>query len=62
MEGYDLISQSNYAKKTGKTRATINYHVRKGNLDTELVDGVPYILIPKDEPLPEPPPKSKSRN
>lgn len=59
MEGYSLMSQSEYARRTKKSRHLINYHVRKGNLDTELISGIPFIKIPNDDPLSQPSPESK---
>lgn len=48
MAAYILMTQSEYAKKCGKSRAIINYYVKKGYLDTAMISGVPHIRIPGD--------------
>lgn len=59
MDGYTLMSQSQYAREVNVTRTTVNYYVREGQLETEVVGGVPYIKIPKNEAFPKPLRKSK---
>lgn len=48
MEVYRLITQAEYAKKCGKSRAIINYYVKRGYLKTDTISGVKYIKVPFD--------------
>lgn len=49
MEAYRLVTQSEYAKKCGKSRSIINYYVKKGYLNIEMISGVPYVKVPEDQ-------------
>lgn len=43
------MTQAEYAKKCGKSRAIINYYVKRGYLDVEVISGMPHIKVPEDQ-------------
>jgi hypothetical protein len=59
MERFSLMSQSEYARKTEKSRQLVHYYVRKELLETTEVSGTKFIKIPKDGSLPQPLSKTK---
>lgn len=59
MEGYTLMSQSEYGRKTKKSRQLVHYYVTKQLLETFEVSGTKFIKIPNDDPLLKPSPESK---
>jgi len=56
---YELISQSDYARRTKKSRQLVKYYVDNDLLDTELISGIKFVKIAKDGPLSTSPPESK---
>jgi hypothetical protein len=43
------MTQAEFAAKCNKSRAIINYYVKRGYLDTEVISGIPHIKIPADQ-------------
>jgi hypothetical protein len=48
MDEYRLMTQAEYAAKCGKSRAIINYYVKRGYLNTEIISGIPHVKVPLD--------------
>lgn len=62
LKGHKLISQSEYARRVGKHRATVRYYVREGKLKTKTIGTVPYIWVKEDDTPTEPSRETKEDN
>lgn len=44
-----LITVSNYAKRIGTTRQTVYNHIKTCSVVTEVIDGVTFIRVLRDD-------------